>query len=173
MPLLLCASLLLGAAAAEAERGSLLERLLESQVPGLKVEGLAGVWRAHPRATRITLSDAKGVWLTLEKVDLEIALSALLRGTLRLQAVEAELAEVARPPVASSTAAPAAQPEGSLIPSLPALPVDVDLDRLVVQRLQLDPAVLGQAAAFRLTGSATLHADSQKAALHLARLDAG
>jgi translocation and assembly module TamB len=152
---------------------SFLERRLEALIPGLRVEGLEGALRGAPTADRITLSDPQGVWLTLRDVRLNLAPTALLRGVVRLEALEAALLRVERLPVAAP-ATPADQPapgQGGLLPGLPDLPVDLALDRVVVQRLELDPAVLGQAAAFSLTGSAALQSGRLAADLALRRLD--
>ncbi|MBY0332159.1 MAG: hypothetical protein K2X49_15985, partial [Acetobacteraceae bacterium] len=163
-------------AAQQADRGaapSFLERQLESLVPGLRVEGLEGAWRAAPRARRITLSDAGGVWLAMQDVRLSVAVTALFRGVLRLEGLEAERVLVSRLP-APDPAAPAApaDPAAGVLPRLPDLPVDVALDRLAVARLELAPPVLGQAAAFTLDGRATLGGGRLTARLELGRLDA-
>ncbi|MBU8536614.1 translocation/assembly module TamB domain-containing protein [Falsiroseomonas tokyonensis] len=156
---------------------SFLERRLEALIPGLRVEGLEGALRGAPTADRITLSDQLGVWLTLRDVRLNLARTALLRGVVRLEALEAALLRVDRLPVAAPAAIPTqageqpAPGQGGVLPGLPDLPVDLALDRLVVQRLELDPAVLGQAAAFSLTGSAALQSGRLAADLALRRLD--
>lgn len=175
---LLFGLLALGVAAMAQERArrpSFLESQLESLMPGLQVEGLEGVWRAAPTAERITLSDSQGVWLTMRQVRLNLAPTALLRGVLRLELLEAALVRLERLPVAAPTgAAPAPPPpaQGGVLPSLPQLPLDLALDRLAVERLELAPAVAGQEAAFALQGRATLDAGRLAAALALRRLDA-
>ncbi|MCB4821100.1 translocation/assembly module TamB domain-containing protein [Roseicella aerolata] len=174
LPLL--ALLALGTAAQEQEHSpSFLERQLESLVPGLRVEGLQGTWRAAPRARRITLSDAQGVWLELQDVRLDLAPTSLVRGVLRLEMLEAQQARVERLPVPDPQAAPApeAAPSDQVLPALPSLPVDVALDRLAVERLELGEAVAGQAAAFALDGKARLASGRLEAELGLRRLDAG
>ncbi|MGK7870538.1 translocation/assembly module TamB domain-containing protein [Falsiroseomonas sp. E2-1-a20] len=153
---------------------SFLERRLERLIPGLRVEGLEGALRGVPSANRITISDAQGVWLTMQDVRLNLAPTALLRGVVRLEALEATLLRVDRLPVAAPTTTPAEQlvpGEGGVLPGLPDLPVDLALDRLVVQRLELDPSVLGQGAAFSLTGNAALESGRLAAELALRRLD--
>ncbi|WP_135466875.1 translocation/assembly module TamB domain-containing protein [Crenalkalicoccus roseus] len=167
----------LGVAAQDRQdRPGFLERRLEALVPGLRVEGLSGVWRATPTARRITLSDHEGVWLSLEAVRLSIAPTALLRGVLRFELLEAERVRVARLPRADPAApapAPApADPQAGVLPALPRLPVDLALERLAVERLELEEAVLGQAAAFAATGAAALESDRFAADLALRRLDA-
>ncbi|MDI3306795.1 MAG: translocation/assembly module TamB domain-containing protein [Acetobacteraceae bacterium] len=150
-----------------AASGSWLERQLESLIPGLHIEGLAGVFRAAPTARLITLADAQGVWLRMEQVTLNIGITALLRGELRLEQLDAAVMQVERLPESQST-----QPSQGGFPQLPHLPVDVSIDHLGVQRLELDPAVAGQAATFSLTGQAALRSSSLQAKLDLQRLDA-
>ncbi|MFC0386404.1 translocation/assembly module TamB domain-containing protein [Muricoccus vinaceus] len=177
VPLVTLALFLIGAAMAQddaARSPSFLERQLETLVPGLRVEGLSGAWRAAPVAERITLSDAQGIWLTMQEVRLDLAPTALLRGVLRLEALDAALVRVERLPVAPTLSPPAGNPppgQGGLLPALPDLPVDLSLDHLGVQRLELAEAVLGQAAVFSLTGSAGLEAGRLAADLSLRRLD--
>ncbi len=151
---------------------SFLERQLQSLVPGLQVEGLEGAWRAAPSARRMTLRDSQGVWLSIENVRLNIAPTALLRGVLRLEGLEADSVTVTRLPVADPAApAPPPSPDAGVIPSLPDLPVDVALDRLAVGRLVLGAPVLGQAAEFTLDGRARLGEGRLTAVLDLKRLD--
>lgn len=174
--LLLLLAAALGASAQQDERAvapSFLERQLQSLVPGLQVEGLEGAWRAAPRARRITLADSQGVWLALEDVRLNIAPTALLRGVLRLEGLEAQRMEVRRLPAADPNApAPPPDPNSGVIPALPDLPVDLALDRLAVSELVLQEPVLGQAARFALEGQGRLGEGRLTARLDLRRLDA-
>ena len=166
----------LGTAAQERERSpSFLERQLESLVPGLQVEGLQGTWRAAPQARRITLSDSQGVWLEMEDVLLDLAPTSLLRGVLRLERLEAKRARLARLPQPDPQVPTAseAKPSDQMLPALPSLPVDVVLERLAVERLELDEAVVGQAAVFTLEGEASLTSGRLEADLALRRLDRG
>ncbi len=174
--LLLLLAAALGASAQQEERAvapSFLERQLQSLVPGLQVEGLEGAWRAAPRARRMTLADSQGVWLVLDDVRLNIAPTALLRGVLRLEGLEAQRMEVRRLPAADpgAPAAPA-DPNAGVIPGLPDLPVDLALDRLAVAELLLQEPVLGQAARFALEGQGRLGEGRLTAQLELRRLDA-
>lgn len=169
---------LVGAAAAQPQREggapSFLERQLESLVPGLRVEGLEGAWRAAPRARRMTLSDASGPWLVLDDVRLDIAPTALLRGVLRLEGMEVRRLAIERlpePDPAAPSPPPPRGPDDRVLPALPELPVDLALDRLAVERVEVAEAVLGQAAAFALTGRAALGGGRLSARLDLQRLD--
>lgn len=151
---------------------SFLERQLQNLVPGLQVEGLEGAWRAAPTARRMTLADSQGVWLVIEGVRLNIAPTALLRGVLRLEGLEADRLEVRRLPAADPNA-PAAprDPNAGVIPALPDLPVDLALDRLAIATVQIDAPVLGQAAQFALEGRGRLGDGRLTAVLDLRRLD--
>lgn len=153
--------------------GSWLQRLLEGQVPGLAIEGLEGVLRATPTARRVTLADHAGIWLEAEEVRVALAPSALLRGVVRVQALEAARLRVLRAPLPDPAAPrPAPDPSAGLFPALPSLPVDVALDRLAIARLELEAGVLGTGAAFELTGNATLGGGRLLAGIGVQRLDA-
>jgi translocation and assembly module TamB len=157
----------------EAPWAWLVRRLLTDQVPGLAVEGLTGTLTRDPRAARITLSDAKGVWLTLEDAGLVIDRSALFSGRLRLESVTAARGRLARlPEIDQAAPPPPAQPGQGVLPSLPQLPVGVQVDRLAVGRFEISEPVLGVAAALSLDGRLRLADGRLEAAFAADRLDA-
>jgi translocation and assembly module TamB len=102
----------------------------------------------------VVLADAQGPWLTIDRARLAWSPSDLLRGTLRVEAVEAGTVDVARAPVAAEEEPE--PPEQTSI-GLPDLPVSVVLERLAVDRLHLGAPLLGgEDAALGVTGSARL-----------------
>jgi translocation and assembly module TamB len=170
--LLLAGSLAWAQSEERAAPPSFLERQLQSLIPGLQVEGLEGAWRAAPSARRITLRDSQGVWLSAEDIRLSIAPTALLRGVLRLEGLEAARVTLDRLPMADPDAPAAPRPaDAGVLPRLPNLPVDIALDRLAIGRLLLGAAVLGQAAEFTLDGRTRLGDGRLTAQLDLRRLD--
>ncbi|MBW8724489.1 MAG: translocation/assembly module TamB domain-containing protein [Inquilinus limosus] len=96
--------------------------------------------------------------------------AALLRRTLRVDAVEAGTITVDRLPAGG--AEPEPEPSSSGF-SLPRLPVDIRLDRLNVERIAVGPAIAGLAATLSVAGDAQLGDPSQGLAANLAvrRLD--
>jgi translocation and assembly module TamB len=150
-----------------------LAALASAQVPGLAIEGLHGPLPAVAGASRVTLADADGVWLTMEEARLALDYSALLRGAFRVEAVEAARIEVSRLPRPPEETPPEPrQPAQGVLPRLPNLPVAVELDRLEVRKLEIGAPVLGTAAAFAVSANARLGDGALRAALEARRLDA-
>jgi translocation and assembly module TamB len=159
--LLLLAALLLLALPVAAQDGgsrSMLTRLVESLLPGLRVEGLRGPLAARPGFTRLTLSDAQGVWLEIQDASLDWSPGALLGRRLHIEELVASRVTLHRLPAGSpDTATPPTAP-GAALPAPPSLPVALQLDRLVLDRLELAPPVLGEAVALSARGGARLDA---------------
>ncbi|GGG26971.1 hypothetical protein GCM10010964_13600 [Caldovatus sediminis] len=146
-------------------------RLAARQVPGLGIEGLGGSL-TRPEAARVTLSDAHGVWLTLERVRLVLDRAAVLRGHLHLEALTAErgiLARLPATPPPDPTAPPA--PNAGPLLRIPDLPIGVRVDGLAAARLELGEAVLGAPAVLALEGRVALVGGALDAAFAAHRLD--
>ncbi|WP_146217167.1 translocation/assembly module TamB domain-containing protein [Falsiroseomonas bella] len=152
---LLLLALALPVGAQDAARGTWVERQLESLVPGLGIQGLRNPLSSSPGFARLTLSDQQGVWLEIEEGSVEWSPTALLRRRVEIRQLTAQRLVVHRAPV-SDTPAPRDAPPGQLIPDLPELPVAVRVDRLRIERLQLDEALLGEPVALSATGGLRL-----------------
>ena len=121
-------------------------------VPGLTLEGVSGPLPGRLAVGRLALADAEGVWLDVEQAELALHWRDLTRWRVRLDAVR-----VARLALHRLPGPPSPEPAAPLtLPSLPRLPVALDIRRLDVARLELGEAVLGQAAALSLGGSAAM-----------------
>jgi translocation and assembly module TamB len=118
----------------------------------------------------VAVSDPAGKMVTVDWAHLAWSPSALLRRTLRIDAVEAGTVTVDRLPAGGTEPEP--QPSSTGF-SLPRLPVDIRLDRLNVERIAVGPAVAGLAATLSVAGDAQLGDPSQGLAANLAvrRLD--
>ncbi|MGO1074523.1 hypothetical protein ACTOWL_03275, partial [Inquilinus sp. CA228] len=118
----------------------------------------------------VAVSDPKGPMVTVDWARLAWSPSALLRRTLRVDAVEAGTVTVDRLPAGGAEPEPEPSSTGF---SLPRLPVDIRLDRLNVERIAIGPAVAGLAATLSAAGDAQLGDPSQGLAANLAvrRLD--
>ena len=116
--LLLLAGLLLALPLAlwAALQTSLPATLAAHFVPGLRIEGLAPGLPSHFSASRLTYADAQGVWLTIERPELRLALSGLLRGRLVATRLAAESVTVERWPSGEGGATGGG---GSGLPRLP------------------------------------------------------
>ncbi|HYF08606.1 MAG TPA: hypothetical protein VD970_13365, partial [Acetobacteraceae bacterium] len=150
--------------------------LLERQVPGLALEGLGGTLTRDPRAARITLADARGVWLTLEDAALVIDRGALFSGRVRLESITAARGVLARLPEGPAAPAPAPQdppPDAQgVLPQLPPLSFGVQIDRLAIARFELGEPVIGLAATLSLEGRLAVTSGRLEAAFTAERLDA-
>jgi translocation and assembly module TamB len=119
--------------------------------PGTTAEviGLDGFVPFDLRLRRLALRDAAGPWL--EVADLRLAWSprALLRGRLEIEEVSAaELWLLRLPP-----SGPADETEAPFrLPELPDRLPPLVIDKLALERIELGPAVLGEAATFTLAG---------------------
>jgi translocation and assembly module TamB len=127
-------------------------------VPGLHIEGLSPGLPSHFSASRLTYADAQGVWLTIERPELRLALSGLLRGRLVATRLAADSVTVARWP--SDEGGGAGGGSG-----LPRLPLAVELRELALPRIILPEAQLAA------TGRATLEAGALDTRLALRQLD--
>jgi translocation and assembly module TamB len=132
-----------------------LASLVETFVPGLRLEGLSGPLPGRLGIRRLTLSDDQGVWLEVENARLAWDPRALLRRKAHVNLLAAERVALHRLPP-SAPDQPPAEPGGPLLPELPQLPLGLRLDRLEVGRIELGEAVLGQAAVLRAEGTAQL-----------------
>ncbi|WP_431284137.1 translocation/assembly module TamB domain-containing protein [Humitalea sp. 24SJ18S-53] len=162
------AALLLVANTAPGRHG--LERIAAAAVPGLVIEGLAGPLPGRIAARRVTMADAEGVWLELVDLDLRLDWLALARRTARVERLAASRLVLHRLPASE----PAVEEPGTgeILPSLPSLPLPVELDALSLAELVLAEPVLGVAARLSVEGSGRLRAQDATARIALRRLDA-
>ncbi|WP_244442522.1 translocation/assembly module TamB domain-containing protein [Azospirillum lipoferum] len=129
-----------------------IEGAVESPDMQLKLGAIEGGFPTDFTIATVTLSDSQGVWLTIDRLHVVLSPSALFLRSAKIDSLEAASIVVTRAPVSTQPAAPS-DPDAPLLPSLP---VDIDLDRLVVERLELGPALLGEPAVLRITGAAEL-----------------
>ena len=137
---------LFGLAQSDAGRERLAAWLapLLSTATGYRVE-IVGISRGLPArigVDRMTLADAEGVWLTLERLAVVWNPAALLQGRLAVSALEADRLDVARLPAAEPETARKTSTKFSI--SRP--PFDVQVDRLAVGTLVLGRSILGEPA---------------------------
>ena len=99
----------------------------------------------------LRLSDRDGTWATVDRVSLSWSPSALLAGSLQVDALTAGAIDVVRAPAAEQAQEP--EKPGPLIPELP---IAIDLRRLSVDRVTLAAPILGEPAALSLEAQAQL-----------------
>jgi len=131
----------------------------------ITVGSIDGLVPFDMRIAKITLGDAGGPWLTVDKAALAWSPSALLRGRLRIDALTAESIDILRRPAPS-------QASSSSGFALPRLPVAVDLRKLEVGRLAIAPALAGgDNAAASISAHGLLTGDRADLGVRLARTD--
>ncbi|MGH8201287.1 MAG: translocation/assembly module TamB domain-containing protein [Steroidobacteraceae bacterium] len=132
-------------------------RLLESETAKLtsgrvRITGFGGSFPADIEIVSLELSDPKGVWLTANGVSLHWSPLALLAWDLHIQSLGIRAVDVARRPV-STPGSGQSSSSGSSTPGL-------DIDRMAIGTLVLEPAAAGIAARLNVHGN--LHYRSVK-----------
>ncbi|MDQ7250610.1 translocation/assembly module TamB domain-containing protein [Dongia sedimenti] len=148
---------------------ALIEDQLSDPPAHLQAQALEGFVPFDMTLVGAKLSDAGGVWLEADRLSLDWSPSALLGGTASITNLAADRIAVLRSPI-SPPSPPSTEPTKL---ELPRLPVDVDLQRLKVERLELGPEFLGEPAVFAIEAQAKLGdpADGLQAKLTLSRID--
>ncbi|MBC6416452.1 MAG: translocation/assembly module TamB domain-containing protein [Rhodospirillales bacterium] len=130
-----------------------LTRLLTAQDGGIAIDGLGGSLWNRLTVGRVAIGDAAGDWLVLEDVVLDWRPLALLSGEISIALLEAAEVRMSRLPLAAPEPAPAPE-EALLLPNLPALPLDIGIERLALGEVSLGAPLLGLPAAFGLRAKA-------------------
>lgn len=159
-------------------RSLLIDQIVVAAASGpneLRIAEVNGFVPFDVEITGIALTDAEGVWLTVDRVALAWSPSALLWGRAKIDHVTIGKVNVARLPQADATVtddAAVAEPEA---PALPSLPIAIDLRALTVARLALGTPILGEPAAFEAAAQASLGDIDRGLSLkvELRRLDGG
>ncbi len=124
-------------------------RLLEHETAALtdgrvRFSGLQGRFPSQVTIAQLQLADARGPWLRAEDLSLRWSPLALLRWDLHVEALNAARIEVLRRPVRTGS--------GSSSGGVMRLP-HIDLDRVRIGMLLLEPAAAGHQARLRVHGS--------------------
>lgn len=143
----------------------LVERITAQATGGtVTLQGLAGSFPTALRLDRLEISDAGGVWLTVQDAATDLSVRRLLAGVAAFSRVTAGRVAVARLPVSSK---PSSGGGGF------ALPLPVAVAQLHIDRVELGARLAGVAAVLAVDGQADLASLWTGAAtLTLERLDA-
>lgn len=157
--------------AQEDDRGRLVQliegALSDGAARQVRIEGFQGALSSSATLDLLTISDADGIWLTIENAELDWTRSALLRGALEVERLAAARIVLDRlPSAAPATTTPEATPF-----RLPDLPVSIALNALAIDRIELGPDIVGFPVTATLAGSASLAEGDGRAEVTLARLD--
>lgn len=149
---------------------ALVESLTAGTNSRVTIGTLEGAIPTDFTVTDLAIADARGVWLSIDRLHLDWSPLALLSRDLRINLVEAGTILVERRPLPSEP-----RPEEPDQPSggLPTLPGTISLDRLTVGELILRQPVLGEEARVTIDASARIGApeDGVSAMLEVARTD--
>lgn len=132
---------------------TLIEDNLSGDTRDVNIVGFKGALSSEATIESLTVSDADGVWFTLEDVVLDWNRSALLRGRIDVEELSAARIIIARAPLSDGPTTPS--PEAKPF-SLPDLPVGITLNALNIQEIILGETFLGEEVRVSLTGNAAL-----------------
>ena len=136
----------------------------------LAIEGITGFVPFDMAVARVDLGDADGTWLEVEDATLTWSPLALIGQRLHINAAGAGRVALARLPAASETVEePPAEPAAPVFepPSLPQLPLAIDLDALTIGDVALGAGVIGEPVTASVTGTAQLGAGTDRSAVTL------
>lgn len=145
-------------------------RFIESETASLtggmvRIEGLHGRFPETLLIDRVQVADSQGVYVTISDLVLDWSPTKLLRKVAEVDDLTADTIAVARLPVSESKTTRKSQGNFNL-------PVQVDLRRLMVKRLEIAPPVAGVGATLAIEGSGHLETLTQgQVALTVSRLD--
>ncbi len=161
----------IGALADTEEDKGRLARFLEDSLSGagrsVTIDGFTGALSSQASVAKLSIADAKGTWLTLDKVALDWNRAALLKGRLEVNSLTAKTITLTRLPE-NESAAPS--PEATPF-SLPDLPVSIEIGALKADKIALGKDVLGSPLTAKLAGDISLVGGAGNANLALNRTD--
>lgn len=165
----------LAAGAQDSEDRGYIAGLLEDALGGegrtVRIEGFSGALSSTATIDKITVADPKGVWLTLQGVEMQWTRSALLRGEIEIDTLSAKSIDLPRLPSAVPATVDLPTPEAQGF-RLPDLPVSVNIGALSANTIDIGKPVMGQAARLSLTAKLALAAGKGTVKLSATRRDA-
>lgn len=128
---------------------ALIERETAQLTSGrVRIAGFGGTFPSDIDIARLELRDARGVWMSAERVALRWSPLALIRWDLHVERFDIGRIDVARRPISNAPATKASRTRSSA--SLPA----VGIDELSIGALDLEPAAAGLEATLNVKGNA-------------------
>ena len=151
---------------------SKIQGLLSGAGREVDITGFQGALSSAASFDRMTISDAEGVWLTMEDVVLNWNRAALLRGRLEVEELSAARIDIPRLPKAEDSKLPEAEAKPFTIPKLPELPVSVDIKAITIAQVNLGAPLVGEDVQLSMTARAILNGDGLDMAFMANRTDA-
>ncbi|WP_306261268.1 translocation/assembly module TamB domain-containing protein [Pararhizobium sp. IMCC21322] len=133
----------------------------------IRLNGLEGSLSSNVSFDSITIADQAGVWLEIIKPVLIWNRTALFRGRLEVESLEAERIDFKRKALADESLP---SPEAGSF-AIPDLPVAIELEKLSVPVIAFGPTVFGLETEASLNGAITLDEGSLDLNLDIQRLD--
>ena len=132
----------------------------------LRIEGIAGLVPFDMSVATIRVDDVEGTAIAVDDLRLEIAAGDLFSGQVTVDTLAATRIAVQRAPITP----PAPETPPSEL-AWPALPVDLAIDRLDVDRVELGADLTGDAMALSIDGDLAVGETAGTATLTVMRLD--
>ncbi|UPH72260.1 translocation/assembly module TamB domain-containing protein [Abyssibius alkaniclasticus] len=167
---LLLATLARPVLAQDSENGAILSWIEESiSSPGrmISIRGVEGALSSSARIAEITIADEDGVWLQLRDAQIDWRRTALLRGRLEIDNLQAGQINFIRKPLPMDSGP---SPEASGF-NLPDLPVDIEIRNVSSDDIRLGQDVIGLEAQLALQAAFTLNGEGLNAELGATRRD--
>ncbi|MEQ8652052.1 MAG: translocation/assembly module TamB domain-containing protein [Kiloniellales bacterium] len=133
---------------------SQVNNLLSGEEGGIELGEMGGSLWDRLTLTQVRMSDAEGDWLTVTDITLDWSPFALLTSEAAVKLLEVGKVEMPRPPLPGAESPPTPSEDEGLIPALPSLPVDIDVEKLVVREVDLGAPLIGVPAQFGVAGDA-------------------
>lgn len=162
-------------AAAQDEDKSYLTQKIQELLSGsgrqVDIVGFTGALSSQASFQKMTIADDDGVWLSMEDVVLSWNRTALLGGRLVVEELSAASIDIPRLPTSEAAALPTAEATPFTFPSLPELPVSIDIDALKIAKLRVGAPILGEALEVQMNAKARLDDDGLDIAFQSSRTD--
>lgn len=169
--MILTVSLAAPLVAQEAQEKSAFIEFVEGQLSTdnrqIRLNGLEGTLSSNVTFDSITIADEAGIWLEVINPSLIWNRTALFRGRLEIESLEAERIEFKRKALADESLP---SPEAGSF-AIPELPVAIELEKLNVPLIAFGPTVFGLETEASLEGAVTLEDGSLDFDLDIQRLD--
>ena len=149
---------------------SFVEGQLSTPERQIRLSNIDGVLGSDVSIREITISDAEGVWLRINKASLNWNQAALFTGRLEINALRAESIDYVRNAIPVEGAVDLPPPEAGSF-EIPEFPVAIRIGELSVPSVTFGEGVFGLGSEISLNGSMGLEGGNLDAVLDIERLD--
>lgn len=143
----------------------LIEKASEAGGQPIKIGSLQGDFPYSLTLTDVQVSDSKGVWLKIDRLDTRWNPWDLMEGKVKIQEVSFQTIDLVRKPLSKKPAVES--PSNGKSAGLPILPVSVEVDYLGAQAIRLGEKVVGESVIFSFESQLAYLGLSQGLSLNL------